>query len=259
MKRPVASLRALPLLAIALLVAIVIVAAPTVIQSAPPFARPTPTAMPAPGSGPQAAPQILCPTCSDLVVQSITTDPAVPTVDVTATVRVVIANVGVGNVPDGQNYWVDLYVRPATPPVPFLPGDFQWGAQSWYVPPGATYVLTASYRFRDTNTFALYAQIDTDNSVTETNELNNVLGPVAINVQSSGIFQQATHRDFQYGTASSLDLSHPDGVITLGFFDEPWQDAGVDATSVYTPDIMVNDVIGQLRRWQTCCPPRSSR
>ena len=91
---------------------------------------------------------------------------------------------------------------PATPPVPFLPGDFQWGAQSWYVPARHDLRPYDQLPFRDTNTFALYAQIDTDNSVTETNELNNVLGPVAINVQSSGIFQQATHQDFQYGVAS---------------------------------------------------------
>ena len=31
-------------------------------------------------------------------------------------------------------------------------------------------------------------------------------------------------------------------MVTLGFFDEPWQDAGLGATSVYTPDVMINDV-----------------
>ena len=128
-------------------------------------------------------------------------------------------------------------------PCPSCPATSSGAPSPGTFRPGATYVLTTSYRFRDTNTFALYAQIDTDNSVTETNELNNVLGPVAINVQSSGIFQQATHRDFQYGMASGLDLSHPDGVITLGSFEEPWQDAGLGATSVYSPDVMINDVI----------------
>ena len=121
---------------------------------------------------------------------------------------------------------------------------FTWGAQSWYVPSGGTYVLSASYRFAEANTYALFAQIDTNNNVTETNELNNVLGPVGITVQSPAVFQQSTHQDFQYGLASGLDLSHPDGAITLGSFEEPWQDVGVAATSVYSPDTMINDVIG---------------
>ena len=187
---------------------------------------------------------MLCPECPDLIVQSITTDPAVPTIGVTATIRVVIANVGVSDVPDGHNFFVDLYVRPAVPPEGFQPGDFTWGAQSWYVPAGGTWVLTTTYRFMDVNTYALYAQIDTDNVISETNQLNNVLGPVGIGVQSSAIFQQSTHQDFQYGLASNLDLSHPDGVVTAGYFQPSWQDAGVGATSVYSPDTMINDVIG---------------
>ena len=192
--------------------------------------------------GCQASPQVLCPTCADLVVQRIIIDPPVPTVDVTATIKVVIANVGTGNVPTGINFYVDLYVRPAVAPVPFQPGDVVWAAQSWYAPAGGTYEMVTKYVFRDTNTYALYAQVDTDNTVTETNELNNVFGPVAVNVQSSGIFQQATHEDFQYGLASNLDLSHPDGVVTTGFFQPSWQDAGLGATSVYSPDVMINDV-----------------
>jgi hypothetical protein len=95
----------------------------------------------------------------------------------------------------------------------------------------------------DTNTYALFAQIDTDNSIMETNELNNVLGPVGITVKSSGIFQQSTHQDFQFGLASNLDLSHPGGVVTAGYFQPSWQDAGISATSVYSPDTMINDVI----------------
>jgi hypothetical protein len=239
MKKPLAALATLVLLA-----AVFLLFLPATTESAAPVRRPTPTPVAPPPGRSQVHPQLLCPNCADLVVQSITTDPPVPTVGVTATVKVVIANVGVGDVPDGHNFYVDLYVRPAEPPVPFLPGTFSWGAQSWYVPSGGSWELTTQYRFLDTNTYALFAQVDTDNSITETNELNNVLGPVGINVQSSAMFQQSTHQDFQYGLASNLDLSHPDGVVAAGYFQPAWQDAGVTNTSVYSPDTMINDVIG---------------
>jgi hypothetical protein len=237
MKKPLAALVVLVFLA-----GVFLMLLPATTESAAPVRRPTPTPAPPPNKG-QVAPQLLCPTCADLVVQSITTDPPVPTAGVTATIQVIIANIGTGDVPLTQTFYVDLYVSPAQSPVPFLPGDVSWGAQPWYVPSGGVWVLTTAYRFMDVNTYALFAQIDTDNNITETNELNNVLGPVGINVQSSGSFQQSTHQDFQFGLASNLDLSHPDGVVTAGYFQPSWQDAGISSTSVYSPDTMINDVI----------------
>jgi hypothetical protein len=238
MKKPLAALTVLVLLAGVYLFL------PSAASSAGPAARPTPTpAAPPPGAG-RTAPQVFCSACANLVVQSITTDPVTPTIGVTATVQVVIANIGVGDVADGNNFFVDLYVNPAAPTDLVGRGDYSWSAQSWYVPSGGNRVLTTDYRFMDVNTYALFAQIDTDNSVVEANELDNVLGPVAIAVKSSAIFQQSTHQDFQYGLASNLDLSHPAGVVTAGYFQPAWQDAGVTTTSVYSPDTMINDVIG---------------
>lgn len=230
------------LITLALLASLFFILLPSLADSAPPVKRPTPTVMPAPASVAQAGPQAICPGCADLIVESISTDPITPTAGVTATINVVIKNNGDGAV--FGNFYVDLYISPKEPPVAFLPGDVAWGCQSWYVPPHAAWQLTTTHRFTDTNTFALYAQIDTGNDVTETNELNNVLGPVNITVESTGRIEQSSHQDFQLGLASGLDLSHPDGVIRAGIFEEPWADVGVTTTSVYSPDVMINDVIG---------------
>jgi hypothetical protein len=181
MKKPLAALVVLVFLA-----GVFLMLLPATTESAAPVRRPTPTPAPPPNKG-QVAPQLLCPTCADLVVQSITTDPPVPTAGVTATIQVIIANIGAANVPDGFNFLVDLYIRPAVPPMLFQPGDVTWGAQSWYVPMGGFWELTTSYRFMDVNTYALFAQIDTGYNVSETIESNNVLGPVGINVQSSAL------------------------------------------------------------------------
>lgn len=213
----------------------------------PPAGRPTPTVQPAPSPGVTVQggqePAALNP---DLVVESISTEPPTPLANVTITLRVVIKNIGKGDVPVGNNFWVDLYINPPSLPLPRQEGTISWGAQYWWLPAGASYTLTATYRFTNTQTYALYAQVDTDNNVVEADEYNNVAGPVMVAVRSTGRFEQSTHQDFQTGLASNLDLSHPDGAIRLGYFDEPWADAGVTTTTVYSPDVMVNEITGTI-------------
>jgi hypothetical protein len=76
----------------------------------------------------------------------------------------------------GNNFLIDFYNNPASePPGPFQAGDILWGAQ------GVEFTAGMSLTFVGTLTFSagfhhLYAQVDTDNHVAETDEGNNLYG-----------------------------------------------------------------------------------
>jgi hypothetical protein len=57
-----------------------------------------------------------------------------------------------------------------------LRGDAFWGVQGIWFEVGATRILTATYPLTP-GSHQLYAQVDTDNTVVEANETNNVYGP----------------------------------------------------------------------------------
>ena len=94
---------------------------------------------------------------------------------------------------------------------------YEWGCQAVWFPAGGSHVLETQYVFNQVKTYALYAQVDTDNHVFESNDYNNVGGPVMVEVLADAIVQQ-THEELQLGMASSLDISHPEGVLRRGIF-----------------------------------------
>ncbi len=226
---------------------------------------PTPTpAAPLPevsGAAPASdvAVQALLP---DLVVDKIQTLPAIPLVGQSTIISVTIKNRGLGNVPTGNNFLTDLYIDPPFNPIvnyhqivsPTL--GLPWGAQSFFVPAGGSYVFTTTWVFTEVETVDIWVQVDSDNTVIEGDEGNNT-DKVGVSILTAHNFTHATHEDFMTNMASSLDNSDPDGALYLGLFEEPpffaypFANAGcvITASSVSisdydmeTPDTQLNAV-----------------
>ena len=203
-------------------------------------ARPSPTPDglgPAPGSPSSNVPQI--PPMPDLIVEQVEIQPSNPTIGEQVLIQVYIKNQGDGDVPlnPPQNFWTDLYIDPDVVPIRlFQEGQYSWGCQAYWFPAGGEYILTAYHTFTEVKDFILYVQVDTDGQVPESDENNNVLGPIHVSVNAPDKWVQETHQDFQMGMASNMDISHPDGVLRLGIFWEPHTEP-----EVYYPDVQVDN------------------
>ena len=205
----------------------------------PATVRPTPTSVIPPRGGPgQAEPAGIPDEFPDLVVQSVVVQPAAPLVNRSFRVEITIKNQGPVDVAQGNNFFTDLYVDPGAPPESVRPGDVTWGIQSFWVPAGESHLLTTTLSFTDTGTHYLYVRVDTDGTVRESNEENNLSGPSQFQVETTRRFRLITKADFQKGF-SNLDLTGPEGFLQpSGLFDEPGSDPGF-----YTgTDQMVNDI-----------------
>ncbi|MCI0578935.1 MAG: PQQ-dependent sugar dehydrogenase [Chloroflexi bacterium] len=116
----------------------------------------------------------------DLVVADLTLVPAVLAAGEPVIVYVTVLNQGNQPVTPGNNFFVDFYVD--TVPAPYAPGDLYWGAQGAAFGPGQSQpfngdiVLSAGFH-------NLYVQVDTDQSVPEAVETNNIYGPIPITVE----------------------------------------------------------------------------
>lgn len=190
----------------------------------------------------------------DLVVSSISVIPLSPTVGSKAIIQVVIANIGTGDVPIYNNFYVDLYIDPPNPPIRGQPGlsvtvpaevcgikvnGIPWPVQWYQVKAGKSCVLTAEWVFTDTKTYELWAQVDTYNNVVEKNEDNNISARYMVFVDTNRHIVHTSHEDFMKGLANSLvvwsiksdginPLGPPyvmgdgvDATLTLGLFREP--------------------------------------
>ncbi len=208
------------------------------IESAPP--RPTPT----PIATEQAEEGVTALALPDLVIEEISFSPDPPLVNKPTQIMVRIKNVG-GALPITNNFFADLYIEPPQPPEQGQHGDIQWPVQAaWVRNSGQAYTLTAQYVFTRTRTFNIYAQVDTDGTVKETNEGNNIFyRQPPVRVVTSKSFLQITAQDFQKGF-SNLDLSPITGLIRLNaVYDEPWQEP-----AIYTgTDRMVNDPVNSIK------------
>jgi uncharacterized repeat protein (TIGR01451 family) len=114
----------------------------------------------------------------DLVVTDISISPESPGAGQPVTVYVTVMNQGNREVTFGNNFYVDFYVD--REPTLLLVGDLGWGAQGSWFGVGETYVFSDTYAGFTSGTHQLYAQADTDDTVLETVEANNVLGPVPL-------------------------------------------------------------------------------
>ncbi len=118
----------------------------------------------------------------DLVVTAISLSPNPPRPGQETTVRVTVKNQGMTDVSAGNNFLIDFYDDPVPePPAPLQPGDIFWGVQGVDFTAGESLTFVGSYTF--TSGFHhLYAQIDTDGVVDETDEFNNIYGCLGIGI-----------------------------------------------------------------------------
>jgi glucose/arabinose dehydrogenase len=116
----------------------------------------------------------------DLVVTDLTIVPISPIAGETAEILVTVQNQGIRPVEPGNNFFIDFYVD--TIPVPYAPGDIFWGAQGSQFGVGQSRTFTHDFSFT-AGVHDLYIQVDTDQSVEEMDETNNIFGPKVITVQ----------------------------------------------------------------------------
>ena len=114
-----------------------------------------------------------------------------------------------------------------------------WPVQWFQVRAGKVCTLTAEWVFTDTRTYELWAQVDTDDHIPESNEYNNIFGPFMVQVDTNHHIVHTEHVDFMKGEANTLvvwtlkgDDVNPnippyvkgdgkDATLTLGLFREP--------------------------------------
>ncbi|MFZ0545748.1 MAG: CARDB domain-containing protein [Candidatus Promineifilaceae bacterium] len=117
----------------------------------------------------------------DLVVTAISLTPGSPQVGQAATVRVTVKNQGMTAVSSGNNFLIDFYDDPVPePPGPLQPGDMYWGAQGGDFTAGQSLTFESAITFNSSGLHRLYAQVDTDQVVAESNENNNIYGCLGV-------------------------------------------------------------------------------
>jgi hypothetical protein len=116
---------------------------------------------------------------SDLIVQSIVTSPTSPYPQEEVNVTVTVKNQGTASV--DNSFHIDFYKHRETAPPAGLHGDFRCNYGN--LPAGVTTTCSRSVWYDSENTYKMWAQIDTDAQVGESNENNNVFGPQNIVVQ----------------------------------------------------------------------------
>lgn len=118
----------------------------------------------------------------DLIVTAISFNPNPPQAGQQTVVRVTVKNQGMMDVATGTNFYVDFYDDPVPePPGPIQQGDLYWGVQGVNFGAGESVTLVGNYMF-EPGFHHMYAQVDTDGSVDESNESNNVYGCLGLTV-----------------------------------------------------------------------------
>lgn len=198
---------------------------------------------------------IQLPALADLIVSSISVNPDPPIIDQQATVIVGIRNQGTVAVPSSAlPFYVDLYIDPTSPPVQLSHnGVASITVAAWQLPANSAPVylyFTMTNFFTQSKVYNAYAQVDTDDFITETNESNNVnffMEGAAYPIQVGGTYTLTidNHKQWQEGIASNLDLSDPLGVVRLGLFETSAEESA-GFPSLYHPDAQINDITATL-------------
>jgi len=116
----------------------------------------------------------------DLIIESIETRPYKPAPGQSVDVDITITNQGIG---DADNFYLDWYADESTPPGPGDIGDVYQSVSA--LAAEDTTIITLSYGgYPSAGAYQMYAQIDTDDNVAESNEANNIFGPQVINVNT---------------------------------------------------------------------------
>jgi len=156
----------------------------------------------------------------DLIVQSMTTDPFSPSEGENVDVTVTVKNQGSG---DAGSFYIDFYKHRTTPPSSYELGDF--ACYIGGLSAGTTTTCSGTVSYSSAGTYQMWAQVDTDQQVTESDEGNNVFGPQDITVtlaygtdtigvkRGCGFYLRNTNDSgiadisFCYGLASDIPLT----------------------------------------------------
>jgi hypothetical protein len=111
----------------------------------------------------------------DLVVQSLTASDYYPVIGESISVTLIIENLG--NAASGS-FWTDLFENESVPPTPPVAGDYYWRTS---LQPGQRDTCTFSdITCTSSGTWRMYGLTDSNDEIEESNESNNVRGPVNV-------------------------------------------------------------------------------
>ena len=114
---------------------------------------------------------------SELVISNVVLTPAQPVVNYFADVTVTVSNTGDSGT---GGFFVDVYPDRESPPEAFDIGEDSCDMAP--LGPNSSAVCTAAVVYETPGSSNLWAQVDTDQEVPESNEANNVAGPIAVMV-----------------------------------------------------------------------------
>jgi len=114
----------------------------------------------------------------DLVILSFTTNPVTPQVGQSVNVQATIKNQGIGAATN--SFYLELYKNRATAPSPHQSGDSRCRINS--LSAGATTTCSGTFSYSAAGTYKLWSQVDSWLEVSESNENNNIHGPVNLTV-----------------------------------------------------------------------------
>jgi hypothetical protein len=188
----------------------------------------------------------------DLIIQSLTASTTEATKDQMVTVTIVIKNQG--SVSAGS-FYLDFYKNLSAPPALTQVGDKYWQVGSLAAFATSTFTYTFAFPGGEIN---MYAQIDTDGDVSETNEYNNTYGPVKIKepvaggILSGKIYSKADGKTIadatvvakQSGQTKGSILSKVDGSYSLSLPAGSYT-IEVSATGYASTSTVVNITSGQ--------------
>lgn len=111
----------------------------------------------------------------DLIIQSLSPSTTAPLCNQTVSVTIMVKNQGDAAVT--TPFFVDFYKNLTQPPVLGKIGDGRQSISS--LAAGSTANFNTSFLYEG-GTYNLYAQVDTENNISESNENNNTYGPVIV-------------------------------------------------------------------------------
>jgi hypothetical protein len=177
----------------------------------------------------------------DLIVESIATNPVNPEPGETVNVTVTVRNQGAGDA--ANSFWVDFYKNRTTPPG-IIPGDIDCFIAG--LAAGATTTCTGTVSYATEGSYNMWAQVDTEQDVNETNEDNNIFGPQAIEVIGP-CSPDSFEPDSTSGQASSLFPGVPQTHNICPVGDEDWYTFTILATSEVV--LETSGPSGDTRMW----------
>ncbi len=155
----------------------------------------------------------------DLIVQGISTSPNTPYEGQNVSVTITVKNQGWAA---AGAFSVDFYKNRTTGPAPYTSGDFACAKSG--LAAGATDTCSGTVSYAAVGAYQMWAQVDTYQQVTESDEANNLFGPQSITVN------YAPGADLVITAVTGPTTAAPGSIITIG--DTTWnQGTGTAAAS----------------------------